>query len=356
MINTYSTFNLGDAAIYSALARLIGGEQPVVATVQDVVPLSVPGISFVDALGPCDTYVSVGGDIFNNSREWLITKQFLINLRELRRHPSRTILFGQSLPRSCHGLSLRLLSRSLRRLAAVCVRDEESHRRLLQRGVPAQLSYDTAFALELEAPAQAQARELMTLQGLDPTSLALLSVRAFDSMYGHDNQRFLSQMAGLCRELVKAQLQPVVLIQSQAYGADNDLQVAAAIAAEVPQVAIFNPFTGPTGPWAHWQIAMAALSLARLVVGIRYHTTVLSLAAGRLPYNLYYSNKGRDLSERLELPGCNLKAFDPADQIATILASADRPFAVEPIREHVRRSFMAALAAAGPSHSPSMQP
>lgn len=345
LINTYSTLNLGDAAIYNALARLIGSDAEIVATVQDTQPNPVAGVSFRPTLGPCNLYVSVGGDIFNNSRQWLITRQFLRNLDELRRRPSRTILFGQSIPRSCHGLSLALLCRRLRRLAAVCVRDADSHRRLRDAGVAARLSYDTAFALTPEPGAATAAQGILRSAGVDAEQAALISVRAFDSMYAHDNDRFLRRMVELCRKLEAGGLRPVILVQSRAYAADNDLAVAAAIQAEVPDVAVFDPFVAQVG-LEHWQLAMGALRSAAVVVGIRYHTTVLALAAGRLPYNLHYSNKGRDLSERLALPGCDLAGFDPAGELESILATAQRPFDPAPIRTHVRESFAVCRAAA----------
>jgi polysaccharide pyruvyl transferase WcaK-like protein len=360
LINTYSTLNLGDAAILNALARLIGSCTArdadmgrgmgngsgceIVATVQDEQPQPVAGVTFRPALEACDRYVSVGGDIFNNSREWLVTRQFLKNLEELRRCPSRTILFGQSIPRSCHGLSLALLCRRLRRLAAVCVRDAESQRRLRRGGVEARLSYDAAFALTPEPAAVPEAERLLRAAGVDPAQAALLSVRAFDSMYVHDNDRFLRRMVELCRLLEGDGLRPVILVQSRAYAADNDMAVAEAIRAEMPGVAVFDPFLEDAGV-EHWQLAMGALQSAAVAIGIRYHTSVLALAAGRLPYNLHYSNKGRDLSERLGLPGCDLGSFEPAEQLTAILATAHRHFDAEPIRRHVRESFAECLAA-----------
>lgn len=353
LINTYSTYNLGDAAIYSALAQLIrttaaGSEHSdcdIVATVQDASPHPIPGLRFGSVSHPCELYVSVGGDIFNNSREWLITKQFLLNLRDLRRYSRRTILFGQSLPRSCHGLSMALLTRYLRRLAAVCVRDGESHRRLRQAGVDALLSYDTAFALTPHPAAGEQADEVLQRQGVALDQAALLSVRGFDAMYGHANDRFHTQMVQLCRDLRQHGLRPVVLVQSQAYGADNDRAVAAALAREVPELVVFNPFEVDTG-LQHWQLAMGALQRAAVSIGVRYHTSVLALAAGRLPYNLYYSNKGHDLSQRLGLPGCDLNRFESAASMEQILATAHQAFDPEPIRSDVVAHFRRCAASA----------
>ncbi|MGC5197923.1 hypothetical protein, partial [Aphanothece microscopica] len=65
----------------------------------------------------------------------------------------------------------------------------------------------------------------------------------------------------------------------------------------------------------------------------------LALAAGRVPFHLHYSNKGRDLCERLELPGCDLGGFDPVATGEAILASRPVPFDDQAIRSQVRRDF-----------------
>lgn len=145
-------------------------------------------------------------------------------------------------------------------------------------------------------------------------------------------------MAQLSVELYAAGLRPVILIQSGAYGSDNDLEVAAAIQARAPGTAVLNPFVEqPEVP--SWQLAMALFSLVDIVIAVRFHTAVLSLAAGRVPYHLHYSNKGRDLCRRLDLPGCDLASLDPPSTLPAILATRGRLFAHEPVREQVRRDF-----------------
>uniref|UniRef100_B8HJS7 Polysaccharide pyruvyl transferase domain-containing protein n=1 Tax=Cyanothece sp. (strain PCC 7425 / ATCC 29141) TaxID=395961 RepID=B8HJS7_CYAP4 len=337
LINTYSTLNIGDAAIYSALAAM-APDARIVAQVQDQEPAYVPGVEFVSQLGPCDGYISVGGDIFNNAREGLITRTFIQNLLQLRRSPRQTILFGQSIPRSCHGLSFRALTFCLRRLAAVCVRDAESHQRLIQAGVPAILSFDAAFALEVREGAIATARQMFSSLGVKPEQTALISLRAFDSMYGHDNQKFQDQLIQLSQKLDQQGYQPVLLIQSQAYGADNDLEVAAAITQKVPQVKVFNPFIVNSG-LPRWELVMGALYSCGLIVAIRYHTAVLALASGRIPFNLYYSNKGRDLSQRLGIPGCGLDQFNVETALEGILQTGAQTFDHVALRSQVQQAF-----------------
>lgn len=337
LLNTYSTLNIGDAAIYSALTAL-ASEAQVVAQFQDLEPNYIPGLQILPQIGNCDAYISVGGDIFNNAREGLITKVFLKNLLQLQRSPRHTFVFGQSIPRSCHGLSFQALALVWRRLAAVCVRDAESYQRLTKAGIKAILSFDVAFSLSVSEQAKERAKAVLQELDIQPESAAMISLRAFDSMYTHDNQQFQTQLVDLCRHLNKKGYQPVLLIQSQAYGADNDLAVAEEIAQQVPEVKIVNPFTVAHEP-PTWQLVMGILAISRLIVAIRYHTAVLALASGKVPFNLYYSNKGKDLTQRLQIPGCGLEQFDPDTYIDAIAATGEVTFDHEAIRQKVKQDF-----------------
>ena len=343
LINAYSTLNLGDAAIYSALRSLLPGSE-LQACVRDTEPDTSLGIAFQTKrpVG-CDAYVSVGGDIFNNAREWFVTKAFLLNLAELARRPARTMLFGQSIPRSCHGLSFLALRQCLLALPAVCVRDARSHQRLRQAGVDARLSFDTAFVLEGSPRARAAAAALFQARQLDPQRAAVLSLRAFDGMYLHDTGAVVERLAALGRHLMEAGFTPVVLIQSRAYGSDNDLAVAQALCSRLPETAILDPFgTDPGIP--SWQVAMGVLELARHVIAVRYHTAVLTLASGAVPYSLHYSNKGQDLCDRLGLPGADLSRFEPARVARKILSAPGARFDHERLRRQVRHDFSWCLA------------
>ncbi|HIK04790.1 MAG TPA: polysaccharide pyruvyl transferase family protein [Trichormus sp. M33_DOE_039] len=337
LVNTYSTLNIGDAAIYNALTAL-ASEAQVIAKFQDLEPEYIPGLQIVQQMRRCDGYISVGGDIFNNAREGLITKAFIRNLLQLQRSPRQTFLFGQSIPRSCHGLSFQALAFCLRRLAAVCVRDTESHQRLTQAGVSAILSFDAAFTLAVSEAAKQTAQKILEAQEIQPQAAALISLRAFDSMYSHDNQQFQHQLITLSRNCQQQGYQPVLLIQSQAYGADNDLAVAEQIAQKVPGLKIFNPF-GVANQLPTWELVMGALAISRVIVAIRYHTAVLALASGRIPFNLYYSNKGQDLTQRLNLPGCSLKDFNPDKSMDAIASTATATFDHQIIRQQVQQDF-----------------
>ncbi|MEM9001899.1 MAG: polysaccharide pyruvyl transferase family protein [Cyanobacteria bacterium P01_F01_bin.86] len=341
LINTYSTQNLGDAAIYSAIAEMLP-EGRLLASFNDSQMRLIPGLRMADlqvqSLENCDAYISVGGDIFNNARKYLATRKFLQNIRQLWHSPKSTFLFGQSIPRSCQGLSFGLLALTLRNLASVCVRDQESYYRLQQAGVQALLSYDTAFALRGSEAGLQVAQRLFDAIEVDPSTAVCLSVRAFDTMYMRQPDVCFQQVVKLCQALSQRGHRPVVLVQSQASKGEDDRAIAARIRQHVPTLGVFNPFVqDPQVP--DWDVAMGALSLCRTIVGVRYHTAVLSLASGRCPFNLYYSNKGQDLTERLGIPGCSLETLDLEVHIPQIEQTIDHSFDHDTLRQQVYADF-----------------
>jgi polysaccharide pyruvyl transferase WcaK-like protein len=145
-------------------------------------------------------------------------------------------------------------------------------------------------------------------------------------------------MALLRRGLQRQGRQAAVIIQSRAYGADSDPAVADAIVARAPGTVVLDPFL-PDPDLISWQVALAIFERVERVIAVRYHTAVLSLAAGRVPYHLHYSNKGRDLCERLRLPGRSLAGLDPDLALAEILSLPSTRFDPVPIRQQVRADF-----------------
>jgi polysaccharide pyruvyl transferase WcaK-like protein len=99
-----------------------------------------------------------------------------------------------------------------------------------------------------------------------------------------------------------------------------------------------DPFTAEADCSA-WQIAMGAFSLAQHVIAVRYHTAVLSLATGRIPYNIHYSNKGRDLCERLGVPGCPLEGMAEEATLEKIFSFPATAFDHRKLRLSVRSDF-----------------
>ena len=341
LLNAYSTRNLGDSAIMSAIAGLCG-EHQVVASVRDASPLPVAGVELRSGLDRCNAFVSVGGDIFNNARPWFVTRSFLRNVTELRNRASRTIVFGQTIPSSCKGLGLALLARALSQTSAVVVRDAESARVLKRHGVDAVLSYDVAFSLNDCPCAVARARTLYDQSGLDPDRTALISVRGFDSLYPHDSSLFQVRMARLAQRLLARGHQVAVLIQSDAGRNDSDREIAEKLIEGVPGLRIVDLFANPHDE-DRVATLMSVIAQANIVVAVRYHTAVLRLAAGRHAYHLHYSRKGQDLSNRLGLDGCSLGSFEPDQALDAIEYSADRIFDVAPVARHVRQSFAQAF-------------
>lgn len=347
LINAYTSRNLGDAVICETLAQLAAPLRAVTAMHEEECRYirKVTGSSLVPDR-ESDVNVSVGGDIFNNARPLLVTRRFLQNVRTLATAPAqRTFLFGQSIPHSCRGLSLQLLARVLRRLSSVTVRDAQSAARLRSLGVNASLSYDIALGYTPSTACSAAGSALFERAGLDPSRAVLISVRAFDQMYPQDNQRFLVDMATLVKRLLDRGHQPAILVQALAGGTDDDHVVAARLRLAVPQLGLLDPFD--EGLRHHPVDALiGALGQARAVVAVRFHTAVLRLLAGRMPYNLAYSAKGADLGERLALPGSPLQALDVEKAVAGIESSIDCTYDIAPLRADVREQFAAALSRA----------
>ena len=345
LLNVYSTRNLGDAAIIASLAQMAPGGS-VQAVIEEPDPVPVRGVENVLDLAAARHFVSVGGDIFNNARPAFVTRRFLANLGALLQAPGHTMVFGQSIPRSCRGLSLRLLAAIWRRLASVTVRDVESARLLRRLGVPCELSFDTAFALSPEPGAAAAARALLDASGLEPERTALISIRGFDALYGQDQQRFERTILELADHLEVAGLQPALLLQADVDERDSDRAIASSLMSRRPTLGMIDamlPITGvsPVG------LLIGLLEVAEVVVAVRYHTAVLRLVAGRLPYVLAYSNKGQDLIDRLGLPGAPLSAFDPKSAMDDIVGTASAPFDAGPLRHEVRSAFASNLARIG---------
>jgi len=342
-INIYSTRNVGDAAILMALARM-APDGRAFGRVPDEAPLLVPGLTHVSQLSDGFPRVSVGGDIFNNARPYFVTRRFLANLMELRVDAPRTILFGQSIPRSCRSLGFLLLASTLKRMASVTVRDEESWRRLRLAGVQAHLSYDSAFGLDMPSQAALKGSRMLAAAGLDARKTVLLSLRGFDRMYPEDEGLFLRKMETLARALKDRGHACGVLIQADAVGSDSDRALAQRLHDSVGTTTVDIVSGNGGNPVEALQCVLAA---ANIVVAVRYHTAVLRMLAGRCAYVLSYSNKSRDLIDRLGAPGCDLSSFDPEASVRFAEASGDRAFDPGSASRSVRESFMRDLARTG---------
>jgi polysaccharide pyruvyl transferase WcaK-like protein len=340
LISTYSTRNLGDAAIMRAIASLVPGGAASVALDRGT-ELHLPGLNF-SGMHQGSTRISVGGDIFNNARPHFVTRSFLTKLAELGRAPQRTISFGQTIPSSCEGLSLKMLTYVLRHIASVTVRDTESYGLLKSAGIDAALSWDVAFVTETTVQAIARASSLLGQHGLTPNRTALLSVRPFDAMYPADQQAVDRMLFGIATSLLDRGHHVALLIQSDVASWDEDRSSAARIAQADPRIKIIDCLQDreDTDPVA---TLTALLNLANIAIGIRYHTTILRLAGGRMPFNLYYSRKGADLQRRLHLAGCHVSQACSKATIDAIEATASAAFDPGAIRRDIRDHFAEGL-------------
>lgn len=337
LISTYSTRNLGDAAIYAALAKL-APERRVHTDLIESYPTVVRGVQRDHSLRDCDAFVSVGGDIFNNARPGLVTRRFLQLLKEVFLHGDRAFVFGQSIPPSCRGLSLRMLTSVFRRIGAVVVRDVQSYQLLKQRRVEAELSYDTAFVLRQNTDALGAAYDMLDQHGLVPDRTVLISLRGGSGMYSLSEAECDRDLIAIASQLSARGHQPAFLIQADCDAGDSDKTQALRLSRMIGGLPILDPFAVKP-PLSPCDVLIALLGVANIVVGVRYHSSILRLISGRAPFVLYYSNKGRDLSERLKLPGCKLTAGVGPDLIGAIERSAEMDFDPDPISRDVAEHF-----------------
>jgi len=344
LLNRYSTLNVGDASIYAAYESMaaasgVGVAAPIAAPVHPA-PLADSGLR-------CDAYLAVGGDVWNNARPRLITRSFLANLARLYRSPpERTFVFGQSVPVSCRGFSFAMLCRALRRVSAVHVRDTESHARLTGAGVPARLGYDSAFGLSLPKQGIDAAHSAFQRMGADPGRVALLSGRCFNAMYPVDNRRAFDALAKLIVRLARRGHRPVFLVQAMVDAHDQDHALATRLQRVVPELEVLDAFGARDYGAQPWELACGAAALARIVIGVRFHTSVFRMLAGRSAFVAHYSGKGRDLVRRLGQPGCAIDALDADRHIGAIEATAETAFDIASVRQQVRADFRSALGSA----------
>ena len=343
-INTYSINNVGDAAIYAALFHLAkaNGFETISAPgleVHNEVLQAQLGAEISTEVFSNTHFLSVGGDIFNNARPTLITKQFLKNVYALSRYAKNTALFGQSIPRSCQGISFRLLAIQLKKLSTVVVRDQESFNRLQQSTIPAKLSYDTVFAAPINLDHQREVQE--HFQGeLDIDNLVVVSLRSFDHLYPANNERFLLEIQRLFALLEEAGLQLGIILQSKVDHADSDLAIINALN-KTQKIKLIDPFLAHAtlAHIAPWEIAQAIIAEAKLVIGIRYHTAIFRLLGGKMPFNIFYSNKGQDLQERLAVPSCSVADFTAEKYFSEIMATENQVFDARVITQQVSNDF-----------------
>ena len=260
----------------------------------------------------------------------------------LARAPSQTVGFGQTIPASCQGLSFLMLSQVLKRVASVTVRDTESYALLKSAGVDVGLSWDVAFVTDATIESVARAHTLLDRSGLVPERTVLFSVRPFDAMYPADQHALERTLAQLSKSLLDRGHQVGILIQSDVASWDEDRTSATRIARSDPRIRIVDCLQDREDP-APVATLTALLNLANIAVGVRYHTTVLRLASGRVPFNLYYSRKGGDLQRRLGLTGCPISDAAGKATVHALEATADSSFDPSFIRRDIQHHFAEAL-------------
>ena len=339
LVSTCSTRNLGDAAIYAALAQL-SPERRVHCALRERYPAIVRGLERNRHLDDCDAFISAGGDVFSDARPYRMTKRFVRSLLEIYLRSDRTVVFGQSVPVSCGRLSQRMLGSVFRRLQGVVVRDRGSHEFLKSIGVEAALSHDAAFVLRPRTDALEAAYGLLARHDLDPDRTALISLRVgsangFPGVEGGDHD-----LLTIAAMLAERGHQPAFLMLSgcDAPGSDSGRAEAMRLNCGMEGIPVIDPFA-VRPPDAPCDVVIALLSLVNIAVAASYHAAILRLVSGRAPFVLYDDLTGCDLKERLGLPGQMRGSDTDAGLIAAIENSADVAFDPDPIARDVTDHF-----------------
>jgi len=337
LVSTCSTRNLGEAAIYAALAQL-APERRVHCSLSESFPAIVRGLERDRHLDDCDAFVSAGGDGIGNAGTKPMTRRYLRMLAEMYLRRDRTFVFGQSIPASRQGISQRMLSTVLRRLASVVVRDRKSHQILKNRGLDAGLSYDTAFVLRPQTQALEAAYGLLARHGLNPERTALISLCGASAFHDVDRDNCDRELLDIAGKLAERGHQPAFLIQSDGSAPGGERTQAMRLSRTMDNVPIVDPFAVQV-PSSPCDVLIALLSLANIVVAIRYHSAVLRLVTGRAPFVLHRSDTGSDLCDRLGLPGQRMSSGIEPGLIEAIEKSADMTFDPDPIARDVTDHF-----------------
>jgi polysaccharide pyruvyl transferase WcaK-like protein len=335
IINAWDLSNIGDQAILMALYGLINDKE----IFMDFKHFH--NYDFAEKLAIHNNYsdqspvnISVGGDIFNNSRPYFITRRFLFNLHKLMLSPKSTFIFGQTIPSSCQFISYQLLKSCMQKISSVTVRDEISYKRLKSSGINVELSFDTAFALQGDLLYDKECDVHFTNLCAGKKSL-VLSIRYFDGIYRFDNQTYIHKIANFLKKFSKKNYKIFIIIQSQEnHSKNSDYAIAEKIKeinTEVEIIDLFN-YKKPL------IMTTTILALADVVIATRYHTAIFRLLAKKMPYLIYYSEKGSDLNKRLNIKGTHIENIDSIEP-QEVIDFCQESFNPDPLSRHVKESF-----------------
>ncbi len=339
VINISSQHRSGESAIHKAVVELLH-HYSAHGFVKHGTEHALKIYPYQQELSSCDTYINVGGDISPNPYSGYITANFLNLLKQLNKSPETTFLFGYSIPDSCNGLALKLLSHQFKKNSSVAVSDQQSYKKLIGLGVKCILSYDLAFLLRPSNHAIKMAAQI--LNQLRISRSAVISLAEFKGQYPGGDAGFSKNIGLLCKQLEQRKYQPIVLLPAQGHKHEASRHIAQAIKQQCPKVKILDLFDY-SSQIPDWELRQAIVTVSRLIITVCYQTTVLALAAGRTPFNLFYANEGADLTTRLGVPGCHVEQFDYTKSLLPIELAAQKAFDPHPITQSIRSHFINGL-------------
>lgn len=274
------------------------------------------------AIARSDVVLSGGGGLLQNSTSTRSLLYYLAILREAIRAKRKTMIFAQSIG-PLDGLGRFLVARFCRGVSAATVRDERS-RVLLQEVLPKTPVERTADPVFLYDP-PAEAIDL-SAEGLGPESgpYAIVSVRKIPNF--RDGAATVARAVDTLAERygVRAAFLPL--------GGATDAEVST----EIIRLCRSTPVLLPE---ASLQRAAAALSGARVAIGMRLHALILAARAAVPFLAIPYDPKVDALCEDLAYPleplwrrGAPRPAPEATDALVDRLVSEH-----DALSEHLRR-------------------
>jgi len=238
-----------------------------------------------------DLVISKGGHMLHarksNPIHWANLYSHLYPLVLSRKYMVPYAIWGHSLGPFADRLSLSLTSRVLANAELVAVREKISYDIALQMDVPRdklRLIPDPAFAIE---PHYSE-RLKLALQGhgLLPNDFIAVTVRPWLSLPRQDFGHYLDGIAKMSRRLVDRGLASHIAVVVHAMGPnqnENDL-VASKMLMErlrdAPAILVDDDFSP--------EELCALYGQSRFVIGTRFHSVILALAAGTPAYAISY--------------------------------------------------------------------
>ena len=362
-----SWFSQGDNAILAGTLQILSGEMPgseiaVLTDRPDITRRFHPGVHATyrrdlaavwKAMGKSDLVLWGGGQLIQNisSQAFILFQLTLLNFAYAQRIPVMGFALGAA---ELRGRLWRTLTRrAIDRLAAITVRDKGTQQALMDLGVrkSIEVTADPALVLEPEDGEQVLMNEAIPSRFaiIAPrrwfhyrhTLLPIASGPASDEPQSGKFEAVLEGLAQTADWLIESRGLGVLFVPMYPGATQRDEFVCQEIRRRMHHSSHSLVLQGSYNP----QVLLGLFGMARVVVGLRLHSAILS-TCGAVPSMIVYNQlKGLSFFEQIDMrkfafPIDNIDWPELRSSLARLLE--DRPLYVEKLRD--RRDSLAAAA------------